>query len=51
VDATDAAFFDDSLINVGAARESGLGAFHVNGGGSPAGAVCGRMAVSEVRIR
>lgn len=31
VDATDAAFFDDSRVNVEAARESGLRAFHVNG--------------------
>jgi len=31
VDAADAAFFDDSLINVEAARKSGLRAFHVNG--------------------
>jgi HAD superfamily hydrolase (TIGR01509 family) len=31
VDATDAAFFDDLLLNVAAARESGLRAFYVNG--------------------
>jgi len=31
VDAKDAAFFDDSLLNVEAARKFGLRAFHVNG--------------------